>query len=289
MDTTTNHQIAMKLDQAADLLAQQGANPFRVGAYRRAADTIANLERDLRELVEQEGREGLLALPNVGKGIAAALWEMVSTGNWAQLERLRGNLDPVHLFQTVPNIGPELARRIHDALHIDTLESLEAAAYSGDLASVEGMGSRRIAAIRGSLTTLLGKTRRRPRAETDAGPDVGLLLDVDREYREKANQNKLPRIAPKRFNPEQQAWLPVLHTHRQEWHFSLLYSNTGRAHELGRTKDWVVVYFYNDHHEEGQHTIVTETQGPLTGQRVVRGREAECRLYYRQLQQLAAS
>jgi len=56
-----------------------------------------------------------------------------------------------------------------------------------------------------------------------------------------------------------------------------LFSNTARAHELGRTDDWVVVYYYDADHHEGQNTIVTETQGPMKGNRVVRGREAECR------------
>ena len=56
-----------------------------------------------------------------------------------------------------------------------------------------------------------------------------------------------------------------------------MYSNTARAHDLGRTRDWVVVYFYDDHHQEGQHTLVTETRLNLQGLRVIRGREAECR------------
>jgi hypothetical protein len=59
-----------------------------------------------------------------------------------------------------------------------------------------------------------------------------------------------------------------------------LYSNTAQAHQLGRTRDWVVLYFYDDEHTEGQHTVVTETHGPLAGRRVVRGREAECRAHY---------
>ncbi len=63
-------------------------------------------------------------------------------------------------------------------------------------------------------------------------------------------------------------------------HFTALFSNTARAHELGRTSDWVVVYHYDDHHREGQSTVVTETQGPLLGRRVVRGREPECRALY---------
>jgi hypothetical protein len=54
-----------------------------------------------------------------------------------------------------------------------------------------------------------------------------------------------------------------------------LFSNTARAHELGMTGDWVIVYYERDG-DEGQATIVTEHQGPLSDQRVVRGRESEC-------------
>jgi putative hydrolase len=107
-----------------------------------------------------------------------------------------------------------------------------------------------------------------------------MLLDVDREYRRRAADGDLPTIAPRRFNPSGEAWLPVLHTQRDGWHFTALYSNTAQAHQLGRTRDWVVLYFYDDEHAEGQHTVVTETHGALTGMRVVRGREAECRAYY---------
>ncbi|MGB5719021.1 MAG: DNA-binding protein, partial [Gammaproteobacteria bacterium] len=127
---------------------------------------------------------------------------------------------------------------------------------------------------------LLGKTRRPLRLAAGKEPPVITILEVDAEYRRQAEQGSLPLIAPRRFNPDGTAWLPVLHTHRDDWHYTLLYSNTARAHELKRTHDWVVVYFYDDHHQEGQCTVVTETRGPLTGQRVVRGRELECRDYY---------
>jgi hypothetical protein len=275
-----NQDIADKLREGADLLEQQGANPFRVSAYRRGADTIAGLERDVTELFEREGVEGLMALPGVGKGIAAAINEILLTGHWSQLERLRGTLEPARLFQTVPGIGPGLAERIHDALHVDTLEELELAAHDGRLDSVPGIGPRRVLAIRAALDAMLGRVRGVRRRGGD-GPGVELLLDVDREYRQKAEAGELPTIAPRRFNPEGEAWLPVLHAVRKGWHFTCIYSNTARAHELRRTRDWVVVYFYDDdHHQEGQHTVVSETRGGLVGQRVVRGREAECRDYY---------
>ena len=271
---SANQGIADKLRQVADLLAQQGANPFRVSAYRRAADAVAHAGRDLRQVLDGEGVEGLLALPHVGHGIAAAIVEMLRTGRWSQLDRLRGTLDPVRVFRTVPGVGPGLAQRIHDTLGVDTLEGLEIAAHDGRLEAVPGIGARRAASIRGALQSLLGSTRAIRRAPD--GPGVAMLLDVDHEYREKASGNELRMIAPRRFNPEGKSWLPVLHTRRGRWHFTALYSNTARAHALDRTHDWVVVYYYDDDHREGQDTVVTETQGPLTGQRVVRGREAEC-------------
>jgi DNA polymerase (family 10) len=55
-----------------------------------------------------------------------------------------------------------------------------------------------------------------------------------------------------------------------------LYSNTARAHRLGTTRDWVIVYFHRHGEPEGQRTVVTETRGALLGRHVVRGREAEC-------------
>lgn len=112
-------------------------------------------------------------------------------------------------------------------------------------------------------------------------PNVAVLLDVDREYREKASAGVLPKIAPRRFNPEGISWLPVLHTRFGPWHFTALFSNTERAHELHRTQDWVVIYYSDPDDLEGQATVVTERRGALAGERVVRGREPECARYYR--------
>lgn len=285
IDTQENQQIADRLREAANLLEAQGANPFRAGAYRKAATTLAGLTRPVRQIFDADGLTGLDALPHIGKGIAAAIAEILITGRWNQLERLRGTLQPVQLFQSVPGMGPELAQRAHETLHIDTLEALEAAAHDGRLESVPGVGARRAAAWRASLANMLSRVRPRGNAPLPAParqPPVAILLEVDREYREKAEAGKLPTIVPRRLNPEAKAWLPVLHTQRGDWHFTVLYSNTATAHKLKRTHDWVVVYFYDDAHVEGQHTVVTETHGPLTGRRVVRGREKACLEFYAQ-------
>lgn len=232
----SNAWIADRLRQAAGLLTAQGANPFRIAAYRRAADALAGLDEDVRAIFDRGGHAALDA---------------------------------------VPGIGPELAERILATLHVDSLEALEEAAHDGRLAGVPGIGPRRAAMVRSALAELLSRLRPSPSSPTSE-PEAAMLLDMDREYRDKAAEGVLHRIAPKRFNPTGEAWLPVLHTVRGPWHFTALFSNTALAHRLGRTADWVVIYFSRDSGPEGRRTVVTETGGATRGRRVVRGREAEC-------------
>jgi DNA polymerase (family 10) len=277
----TNTAIARRLGEAADLLEFQQASPFRVSAYRRAAATIEALHEDLEKLGATPDAHLLEALPGIGPGIAAAIREMLATGHWSQLERLRGSTDPPKLFTIVPGIGPVLARRIHDSLGIESLEALEIAAHDGSLAGVAGVGPRRLQSLQASLAAALGRPSsarlRRPAAPR---PSVGEILAIDAEYRKQAALGNLRRIAPKRFNPSGEAWLPIMHAQRGEWHFTSLFSNTARAHQLRRTHDWVVIYYYDHDHLETQSTVVTETSGPLTGLRIVRGRELECVDHY---------
>ena len=71
MDLSINQQVADKLREVASLLQQQGANPFRVGAYRHAADTIVQLNCSIKEIFESQGLKGLKAIPSIGQGIAS--------------------------------------------------------------------------------------------------------------------------------------------------------------------------------------------------------------------------
>jgi len=269
---TTNAHIARRLEELASLLEIQGANPFRVAAYRRGAAAIANLSEPVQEIYQREGIEGLDRIPGIGRRLAMAVRSLLDTGRLPLLEHLRGETDPVLLLQSVPGIGPIQADRLHHELGIDSLEDLEAAAHDGRLASVAGFGAKRVAGIIDSLASRLGRLRQPPRG---AIPPVEELLDVDREYREGVRTGILPKLAPRRFNPEKRAWLPILHTQRGKRHYTVMFSNTARAHRLGMTHDWVILY---EDGESGAHqyTVVTARQGPLKGKRVVRGREAEC-------------
>jgi len=288
--TVTNDHIAEILDQVADRLEAQHANIYRIDAYRAGGAVVRDQGTSIQDLALTEGRRALDALPQIGTSLSGSIDEIAHTGRLRLLDRLDGKLSPVELFKTVPGIGEELAERIHRELEIDTLEALEVAAHDGRLDAVAGFGPRRLEAIRDILATILARSARgRARRfeelrqagarvsapETvEARPEVSLLLEVDRQYRQKVEADELPRISPQRNNPGGVAWLPILHSYENGWHFTALFSNTDRAHELSRVRDWVVIYFEHDGHE-GQCTVVTEYRGPLMGKRIVRGREDE--------------
>ena len=297
----TNDEIASILDQIANLLEAQGANTFRARAYENAADTLRDAETPIADLVNRDDRKGLMALPAIGEGIANVIFEYVRMGRSDVLEELKAQVSPLEVLTQVPGIGDDLAHRIVEELHIHTLEELEEAAHDGRLDQLSGFGPRRLEMVRTSLAGILSGAARRhiadvvsevepSSAQPHEQPPIDMLLDVNAEYRRKSAADELPKIAPKRFNPQNEAWLPLLRTERsgadnQDWKFTVLYSNTALAHKLNQTHDWVVIYFSHGKGER-QVTVVTENGGALDGKRVVRGREAETRRYYQEQGQI---
>lgn len=275
----TNRDIADRLDEVGRLMGEQNGNRFRVRAYRRAAGTLRRLPRPVEDLFAEGGIDALEALPDVGESLARSIAQFLVMGRLAMLDRLRGESEPGRLLQTVPGIGPVLAGRIHEELGVETLEELEMAAHDGRLERLEGIGAKRLAGIRDSLAHRLARVRRSAPRSAAPQPTVAELLDVDREYRRKARAGELPRIAPRRFNPSGEAWLPILHTRRGDRTYTALWSNTARAHELGKTRDWTILYVDGEGGER-QYTVITSAFGPLRGRRIVRGRESECLALY---------
>ncbi len=100
---------------------------------------------------------------------------------------------------------------------------------------------------------------------TGANVSVADVLDVDREFRRHATAGD--------------PYTPVLHTARGACRYTARYSSTPRAHQLGRTRDWVVVSVDTPEGPQ-QYTVVTERRGLLARRRVVRGREVECARHY---------
>jgi hypothetical protein len=291
----SNQEIAEVLENVARLLEQKGANRFRIGSYRKAADTVRHADHSIAARCREAGPTDLERLPGVGGKLARSIGEIVETGRLRLADRLEAEVAPEELLARVPGVGKKFARRLHGELGIDSVEELERAAHDGRLDRLPGIGEKRLAGIRDSLAGMLSRSARRrarrrqqedgkggrgkPPARDRPRPAVQTLLDVDAEYRRKAKRGELKRIAPRRFNPEGEAWLPILHTERDGWSFTALFSNTARAHERNKTHDWVVLYYERDGSED-QCTVVTADRGPLTGKRVIRGRERECRAHY---------
>jgi DNA polymerase (family X) len=295
--SSDNASVARVFGRVAEFLQAQGANPYRVRAYRQAAAAVASMDEPVVEVLAQRGRKALVALPTIGEGLAAAIEEIACDGRYRLLERLEGATAPEDLFASIPGIGEELAERIHENLDIETLEELEIAAHDGRLDAVPGFGPERIEAVRDHLAVLLNRSVRRRARErqlslTEAGPAVEFdgvaeplprvrdLLALDADYRTLAGEHRLPKIAPRRFNPEGRRWLPVWHTDLEGYDLTIMFSNSARAHQQGKILDWVVIVFERDGQEE-QCTVVTEFHGELAGRRVIRGREHECAEHYK--------
>ena len=148
----TNRQIADLFDTIADMLEIKGEIIHRVLAYRRAAESIRDYPRDLR-VVAAEG--GLAELPNVGKVIAEKIEELLETGKLEFYERLSAEVPPgVVEILHVGGVGPKKAKMFWQDAGIITLDQLEAAARSGSLRTLPGMGAKSEAAILAGIESL---------------------------------------------------------------------------------------------------------------------------------------
>lgn len=134
-----NIEIVRILDEVADLLEIQEANPFRVRAYRNAVRTINAHASPMRKLVEQGA--DLTALPSIGKGLADNIGELVATGRLAMLDALAAEIPPglVELMR-LPGVGPKKARKLWDELGVESIEDLEEVASDGRVAELPGFG-----------------------------------------------------------------------------------------------------------------------------------------------------
>ena len=134
-----NIEIVRVLDEVADLLEIQQANPFRVRAYRNAVRTINAHATPLRKLVEQGA--DLTDLPSIGKGMAENIRELVGSGRLAMLDEMAAEIPPglVELMR-LPGVGPKKARKLWDELGVESIDDLEEVASEGRVAELPGFG-----------------------------------------------------------------------------------------------------------------------------------------------------
>jgi DNA polymerase (family 10) len=134
-----NPEIARVLEEVADVLEIQNANPFRIRAYRNAVRTVETQTTPLRRWVEE--RRQLTDLPGIGKEMAGHIVEMVETGTLGFRDQLLAEV-PRSLIDLmrVPAVGPKKAKKLWDELKICSVDELEAAAREGRIAAVAGFG-----------------------------------------------------------------------------------------------------------------------------------------------------
>ncbi|KVA26678.1 phosphoesterase [Burkholderia cepacia] len=127
--------------EIADMLEIQGANPFRVRAYRNAARTIADYGRDIATMIANG--DDLGKIPSIGPDLASKLREIAATGTCELQQTLRHALPGaiVELLD-VPGLGAKRVKALHEALHVDSLEQLRAEAKSGHVRELPGFGAK---------------------------------------------------------------------------------------------------------------------------------------------------
>ncbi len=135
-----NIDYAHVFEEIADLLDIQGANPFRVRAYRNGARTIETLAQPIESLLADENAR-LEDLPGIGKDLAAKIRELHQTGELESLKELRQEV-PASLIEImhIPGLGPKRARLLWEGLELSSVDELEEAAKDGSLEALPGFG-----------------------------------------------------------------------------------------------------------------------------------------------------
>jgi DNA polymerase (family 10) len=164
--TIHNKEISRLFDQYAFLLAIEGANPFRIRAYRNASRTISGLGHSLADLLN-EG-EDLSKLPAIGEDLAHKIVEIVETGQFKELERKKKRIPSslVELTQ-VPGLGPRRIKALFEHLKIRSLDDLEAATKAGKLRTLPGFGEKLESQILSTLAHRVSKKARITLAEAE--------------------------------------------------------------------------------------------------------------------------
>jgi len=136
-----NSEIAAIFSQIADLLEIEGANAFRVRAYRKAARTIRGYPRSMGDLLEED--RDLTQLSGIGNDLADKIREIVETGDLAQLEKIEQRT-PAGLAKMleIKGLGPRKVQRLHSDLGITSLDQLREAAESGQVRELDGFGAK---------------------------------------------------------------------------------------------------------------------------------------------------
>ena len=142
-----NRTIAQLFEETADLLEISAADPFRIRSYRRAAEAVDSSTVQLSEIADDPKK--LLAIPGIGKGMAANIRDMQTTGTLPLREELLQKYRPTMLdLLKLPGMGPKSVALMWEALQIASIEELEAAILAGNIATLPRFGAKQIEKLR---------------------------------------------------------------------------------------------------------------------------------------------
>lgn len=158
-EAMVNEEIARIFERMARVLAFHGGNPFRIRAYERAADSVRELKRNLREMLPESYRE----IPGIGEDLSAMIREYVETGRIGRYEEERRGLSDEFIdLMEVPGLGPKTMAVLCERRGVRSLADLQRALSDPALAELPGFGERRVASLRRSLAVWLGGRERMP-------------------------------------------------------------------------------------------------------------------------------
>lgn len=183
-----NQQVAEILEKMADLLEFKGEIPFKIAAYRKASRTINDLTEDI-ETIWQEGR--LAEIPGVGKGLQGKIEQFLAEGKIRQLDELLEQV-PRDIFEllSIQNFGPKSVALAYKKLGVETLDDLEKVLDDGRLATLPGMGAKKVENIRKGL-----ELRKTAGSRISIGIALPIVDEVISYIKEKAG-SKIGRISP---------------------------------------------------------------------------------------------
>ena len=203
-----NSDVASMFEELADILEIEGANPFRVRAYRNAARAVGGISHNLRDLV-QEGQD-LTRYPGIGQELAAKIVEVVQTGSLSALEKARQRVSPelVSLLH-IQGLGPKRVKALHDKLGVESLADLQQAASSGKVAELSGFGSKIQKNILEEIERFQGQEKRYKLADVE-----DIAVDLSRHLGRQAGVQKAVVAGSFRRRKETVGDLDVLVTGR---------------------------------------------------------------------------
>ncbi|SDK30640.1 DNA polymerase/3'-5' exonuclease PolX [Microbulbifer yueqingensis] len=178
--TVHNSEIADSFEKLADLLEIEGANPFRVRAYRNAARTVRGYPRSMADLLSDG--EDLTELPDIGDDLAEKIQVLVKTGELPLLQEVEQRTpEALSELMKIQGLGARKVKSLHDALEINSIEDLEQAAAAGRIRDVSGFGEKSEEKILRRLEKYSGEEKRTRLidAEEVARPLVEYLKEAE--------------------------------------------------------------------------------------------------------------